>query len=46
MVQVSKVDMLAHVHMEVHNMISFLRLVMWIFDIEFIHMSNMADSIS
>ena len=44
MVQVSKVGMLAHVHMEIHNMIWFLRLIMWICDIEFVQMSNMAAS--
>ena len=32
MVQASKVGMLAHVHMEIHNMVSFLRLIMWICD--------------
>ena len=32
MVQASKVGMLAHVHMEIHNMVSFLGFIMWICD--------------
>ena len=46
MVQVTRVSMITHVHMEIHNMISFLRLIMWICDIEFLHMSNMEASSS
>ena len=46
MVQLSKVGMLAHFQMEIHNMIPFLRLIMWICDIEFLHMSNMEASSS
>ena len=32
--------------MEIHNMISFIRLIMWIYDIGFVHMSNMVASSS
>ena len=46
MVQASKVGMLAHVYMEIYNMVLFLGLMTWIHDLEFIPRSNMAASSS